>query len=51
MLPVRVSGLGVEPEHIDWLALTVPPTEVGLTVIVIILELAEGQAPPVTTAW
>ena len=49
--PDNVKAFGVFPEQIVWVKLAVPPTEVGLTVIVTIFEIIEGQAPLVTTAW
>ena len=41
---------GELPWQIVWFAEAVPPTEVGLTVTVTVVEFAEGQVPLVTTA-
>jgi hypothetical protein len=48
--PVSVILAGEFPEQIAWFALTVPATEVGLTVIVTAFEFAEVHTPLVTTA-
>ena len=50
VLPVKVIFVGEVPVQIVWFPLTVPATEVGLTVTVTTLELTEEQAPLVTTA-
>ena len=50
-LPFKVNAFGVFPAQIVWFEVAVPPTEIGLTVIVITLEITGGQTPFVTTAW
>ena len=48
--PVSVMFAGEAPAQIAWFALTVPATEVGLTVTVATAEFAEEHTPLVTTA-
>ena len=50
VLPVKVIFAGEVPVQIVWFPLTVPATEVGLTVTVTTLEFTEEQTPLVTTA-
>ena len=40
VLPLRVRSAGEVPEQIVWLEDTVPPTEVGSTVMVTVLDVA-----------
>ena len=50
VLPVKVKAATVPPEHIVWSLPTVPPTEFGVTVTVVTVELADAQTPLCTTA-
>ncbi len=45
VLPDNVNKPLVEPVQIPVPPLTLPPTEVGLTVTVVVVELASGQVP------
>ena len=45
VIPLTLKSAGVLPEQIVWLADAVPPTLVGLTVIVTTDELADEQTP------
>jgi hypothetical protein len=48
--PVSVIFAGEVPAQIAWFALTVPATDVGLTVMVTELEFASEHTPLVTNA-
>ena len=50
VLPVSVNVPLVEPVQMVVPPLTLPPLLVGLTVTVVVLELASGQVPLCTTA-
>ena len=45
VLPLNVNVPLVEPEQIVVPPLTLPPALVGLTVTVVVLEVASGQVP------
>ena len=45
VLPLSVNVPLVEPEQIVVPPLTLPPALVGLTVTVVVLEVASGQVP------
>ena len=50
VFPVKIRFAGVLPEQIVWFAETVPPTDVGSTVIIADAEFALVQTPLVITA-
>ena len=50
VLPLKVSEAGLPEQTVVLVADIVPLTEAGLTVIVTLVELAEGHTPLVTTA-
>ena len=50
VLPLKVNNPVVDPEQIVVPPVTLPPTEGGLTVTMVSVELAEGQTPFCTTA-